>query len=291
MSQLNVIKMTRNCPICDKELIYKNKFSYMAATRIKGICQSCAAKKIPKKSKSFYEKVAWDKTSDINKQIIINHPNLTKNCPVCNYTIKYKNKISLIRSVCKNTKCASCVQIELYKTGKLKSWNKGKKLSKHFRSTIKKSWKKTRKDRVGINHPFYGKVGPMYGKTHSQKTKEKQRMSHIKYLKTINKKYSPNYNKKFCKYADKFNGEYDTKIIHAENTGEFMHIGYFADGYIQNKNIWIEYDEPKHFFGGKLRPECVIRQKNIQESLNCKFIRIKCCNSYKQFCTQLNSQL
>jgi hypothetical protein len=125
----------------------------------------------------------------------------------------------------------------------------------------------------------------MAGKLHSEETRYKQRISHIKNIKQkyLIDKFVPNYSVDFCNYSDLFINKTGMYIQHARNGGEKECLGFFADGYITNKNIWIEYDEPKHYFGGKLRNKDVIRQKQIQEEMRCRFLRIKEVKSYEEF--------
>ena len=285
--------LKRNCPKCNKELIYKYLRSFKHACKQNQYCSSCGAKFRPKRSKKFYDLIAWNKTCKENQQILLNHPNLQKKCPNCHNQIKYKNKISLLKSVKNNTWCNSCIQKRDIKLGLRKSWNKGKKMDDKFKRKIKLSWRKTKNKRSGCNHPFYGKPGPMTGKTQSEETRYKQRLSHIEYIKNKcgSDKFTPNYNKKLCKYLIKFSNDHRVKINHAENGGEFEYRGFFADGYIPNKNIWIEYDESKHYFGGKLKKEEIRRQKEIKSHLKCKFIRIKECKMYNEFESNLLNSL
>jgi very-short-patch-repair endonuclease len=56
----------------------------------------------------------------------------------------------------------------------------------------------------------------------------------------------------------------------------FHIIGYKPDGYIQELNLVIEVDEKHHFnIDGTLKEKDIIRQKEIEKELNCKFLRIK----------------
>lgn len=123
----------------------------------------------------------------------------------------------------------------------------------------------------------------MTGHSHSEETRRKQRIAHIEYLKSKvgNNTFTPNYSKKFCKHLTKVSSDNNIEIIHAENLGEFQFRGYFADGYIPSKNVWIEYDEKKHFFGGKLRDKELLRQAEIEKYLKCKFVRINSNLQYK----------
>ena len=85
------------------------------------------------------------------------------------------------------------------------------------------------------------------------------------------------YNPKACKVFDYIMKRDNVYIQHALNDGEFLveGLGYWLDGYDAKNNIAYEYDERHHFIGGKLREKDIKRQKEIEEKLNCKFIRIK----------------
>ena len=51
-------------------------------------------------------------------------------------------------------------------------------------------------------------------------------------------------------------------IQHAENGGEFYTgIGYWLDAYDKEKNIALEYDEPKHYIDIKNN---ILREKDIK---------------------------
>ena len=63
-----------------------------------------------------------------------------------------------------------------------------------------------------------------------------------------------------------------------KNSKEFYlkELGYFADGYDKDNNIWYEWDEKEHFnYDGTLKQKDILRQKEIEEFLKCHFIRIK----------------
>ena len=66
------------------------------------------------------------------------------------------------------------------------------------------------------------------------------------------------------------------KLINFKILRNQRKFNYFIDGYIQELNISIEFDEPQHFDqNGNLLERDNIRQKDLQENLNCKFFRIK----------------
>ena len=71
--------------------------------------------------------------------------------------------------------------------------------------------------------------------------------------------------------------QYGYNFQHALNGGEFhvKGIGYLVDGYDKNKNIVLEIDEPHHFdIYGNLKLRDIERQREIENFLHCKFIRI-----------------
>ncbi len=67
-----------------------------------------------------------------------------------------------------------------------------------------------------------------------------------------------------------------TDLQHAENGGEFhiKELGYWVDGYSEEKNIVIEYMELHHTRPRHLKRDAR-RKKEIIELLGCKFIEIK----------------
>lgn len=142
-------------------------------------------------------------------------------------------------------------------------------------STGRKHSKKTiRKMRVAQ----LGEKHPMWGKHHSKETKKKMRKAAIKYRKTLIDRLQPNYNKDACKLIEKFGRKHGYQFQHAENGGEFFieELGYWVDGYDWNKNVVIEVDEKHHFdLQGNLSYHDIKRQGEIENFLQCKFIRIK----------------
>lgn len=75
---------------------------------------------------------------------------------------------------------------------------------------------------------------------------------------------------------EKYGIENGYEFRHGKHSdGEFYFDGYFADGYDQIKNVWIEYDEKSHYSHNKLKPNDIVRQEYIIKHLKCKFIRIK----------------
>ena len=130
-------------------------------------------------------------------------------------------------------------------------WNKGKK-------GVQVSWNK---GRTGV---------------YSKKVLKKMRIAAIKNIENRCGQISPAYNPSACKLINKYGNNYNFQ--HAENGGEYRikELGYWVDGYDKDKNVVIEVDESFHFdCNGDLKEKDVQRQKEIEEHLNCEFIRVK----------------
>jgi len=81
----------------------------------------------------------------------------------------------------------------------------------------------------------------------------------------------PNFNPNACKIIDQYGKKNGYNFQHAMNGGEYYikDLGYWVDGYDKNKNIVIEIDEKRHKYQ---QEKDVIRQKEIESLLKCKFI-------------------
>ena len=88
----------------------------------------------------------------------------------------------------------------------------------------------------------------------------------------------PNFNPVGCQILDKIAIERNVHIKHAMNGGEYYikELGYWVDGYDEQNNVVYEFDENYHFNSeGTLNEKDRVRQKEIENYLKCKFIRIK----------------
>ena len=158
---------------------------------------------------------------------------------------------------------------------------KGRKLSKEHKQKLSESIK-------GKNHPMYGKhhskearqkmsvssKGKNKGKTHTEETKRKLRLTAIARIERNRGQVMPNYNPVACKLIEEYGREHGYNFQHAENGGEF-HIkllGYFVDGYDVEQNVVIEVDESYH---RRQREKDKQRQQEITEHMDCEFIRIR----------------
>lgn len=122
-----------------------------------------------------------------------------------------------------------------------------------------------------------GTVIPSWkGRHHTSETKKKMQLSACQYLLNINK-HPCRYNKKSILFFDNLSKERGWNLQHAENGGEFYTgIGYFVDAYDREKNIVVEYDEPRHYIDVEhnvLKEKDLKRQKEIIEHLHCEYWR------------------
>lgn len=120
-------------------------------------------------------------------------------------------------------------------------------------------------------------TGSMKGKHHSKATKLKLQTMMCNWLNTISPSRRVNYNKRSIQILEQIAKEHGWNIQHAENGGEFYTgIGYFVDAYDKEKNIVLEYDEPKHYVdyaSNLLTQKDIERQTKIIEHLKCQFWR------------------
>jgi hypothetical protein len=118
------------------------------------------------------------------------------------------------------------------------------------------------------------------GNHQSEKTKNKQRLSHIKRIELNYGICWPSYNKKACEYFKKFDEDHNTKGHYAMYGGgehQVKELGYFLDYINFEKKLIIEWDEKHHFDEkGNLKEKDIQRQKEIQEYYpDFEFKRIK----------------
>lgn len=220
-----------------------------------------------------------------------------RNCPKCGGDIFYKYNQGFYRAVKENRMCLKCYytshpspnrgkrlseetkKISIATIGR-KTWNKGKPLSDVHKQNLskslmgRKSWSKGKKFskqyRIKLSKSHKGQKSPMEGKHHRDETKLKLREIRCEWIK--NHYGGPQYNPKACDYLDLLNKEKGWELQHALNGGECSFLGYFVDGYDKDRNIIVEYDEPKHQYQ-KWKIKDLERQKKIINHLKCKFYR------------------
>jgi hypothetical protein len=177
---------------------------------------------------------------------------------------------------------------------------KGKTFSSEHKKKLKENnahyWKdKTHSDEYkkkmsialsGENHPLYGTNVPqerkdkirksLLGFRHSDETKKKMRLIAIERIQNRVGQLSPGYNPNAIPIIEQKAKEYGIDDLqHAETPGGEFYIeelGYWVDGYSEEKNIVIEYYEKWH----EKKKERDERRKNeIIKHLGCEFIIIK----------------
>ena len=106
----------------------------------------------------------------------------------------------------------------------------------------------------------------------------KRRLARLAHIESQKGQVIPAYNPQSIPVIETYSKLNGYNFQHAENGGEFRvpNLGYFLDGYDPIANVALEIDEGHHFdSNGNLLEKDVQRQKEIEESLGCKFIRIK----------------
>ena len=184
-------------------------------------------------------------------------------CKQCDNEASFDNIAKGYRKHCSKS-CSKKVQpnsvgwAHVHKEG-YEPWNKGRKMSDEYKTNWLNSVKNTRWN------------------SNDDEIRKKLRLKFIEKLKLIDKKFHPPYSKKGCEYFNMLMEKTGTNIQHAENGGEYYieELGYWVDGYDEENNVVYEWDDPGHFIGNELREKDKKRQKEIEEFLGCKFIRIK----------------
>lgn len=113
----------------------------------------------------------------------------------------------------------------------------------------------------------------MWGKKHSEETKTKIRIKRTSRFNTTG--ISPRINPIACKVIDEYGKQMGYEFQHGMNGGEYYieELGYYVDGYDSINNVVVEYDELYHQ-QPKQKELDSIRQQQIIEKLNCKFVRL-----------------
>ncbi len=246
----NQRKRIRHCPKCDKLLIYESKRGYQVAKKRKSLCYSCHAKKrIDGGYKPPYRggtKMTPEQRENITNGLIKRHQKYL-------HPMLGKKHTDTARE-------------------KIKEKISGEKNGMYGKTHTLETRRKISETRKLKNIP-----GPII----SEEAKTKLRLKRIKEIEQD--KYNgnqaiPSYNKSACQVFDIINKTLGWNGKHATNGGEYFisELGYWLDYYEPYRNIVIEWDEPRHYnVDGTLKEKDIIRQKQIEEHLKCKFIRVK----------------
>lgn len=153
----------------------------------------------------------------------------------------------------------------------------GKSVSKSLKKKTKNEWIEIAKKRAIT---FLRKYG-VENVSQLRETKRSMRLSAIRRIsrqKFGGGQMYPSFNLKACQIIDEYGKKNGYNFQHALNGGEYYikELGYWVDGYDKNKNVVIEIDELHHFdTNGQLLKEDLDRQKEIEDHLKCRFVRIK----------------
>jgi len=202
----------------------------------------------------------------INKSLIWKDidGNWCRTCPKCNKVVKSKTgKIYVMASFIKNRACHLCKRIGTHHSKetieKIILPQKNRPLTKKHRKKLSIAARKNK------NHPWRNCKRPnsfgesiskkLKGRFISSEWKQKFRIAKLKRFEKLGISACEDQNSKefFCE-LNKQGYNFNPKV--------FMEIGYVADGYDKEKNVWIEYDTPYHNISNQKEKD-LIRQKNI----------------------------
>ena len=239
----------RNCPECDKKIIYNSKNAkgiYYKARKLNSKCRSCTMSAL-KKGKSSNRKGCklTDKQKERMSEILIKrhqeneHPMLGK-----------KHSDETIH--------------------KMKKSNGGENNGMYGK-------KHTKKSKIKMSVARTGKPGPKIS-DEGLKILRQKRIKEIESDKFNGNQMIPSFNKKSCIFFEKLDNIMNWNGIYATKGNEYkiQELGYFVDYYEPEKNIIIEWDEYRHYNpDGTLKEKDIKRQNEIKKLLKCDVIRIK----------------
>lgn len=221
-----------------------------------------------------------------------------RNCPKCNKTIYYNEKWYRNKQEDRKTWCKSCsnhnkIRGHLLRStkNKLKDIMTGRKPSLQARKNMSKAQigrkhsKETReKMRRRGNGMFgvhrYGSKNPFHGKHHLDESRRKMRVAACKRVTELQRNNKDgrinNVGRREGEYfyrLEKFHG-WDGIFYDKSGTQYLVEpLGYFVDYYEPNRNIVVEYDEPRHYQKQQLRLKDINRMTEIKGLLKCRFFR------------------
>lgn len=250
--------MSYICKYCGREFEKRHQLI--------GHCARC--KKHPN-----YDESKSKKQLDDARSKITNHANKNDkthyHCRFCNKLCIGKNSLMNHERLCKENPNKDVSGWTLYNEEREHVWNKG--LNQYNNESIKRQ-ATSLKEKYSSGEL----VNPFKGRAHTEESKEKTRVSTLKYLEQTVGDIQARYSIKGCRYIDDLNDKFGWNLQHAENGGEISMFGYFFDGYDKERNIVFEYDEPRHYIDIENNILCdkdIERQNYIIKNLNCEFYR------------------
>jgi len=272
------------CKTCGSERHFNNKYVYRRAIDRRG-CNKCS------RSKIFL---------DVKDRVNIN---LTKSCPKCGNTQKYKDNHCYYKAIKNNTLCNSCKEFTDKHKKNMSISRKKRKMKREMyekrRITIKKRYPNgIKKSQESIQKSLQGllkwrKDYPDLFKKSIEKSKNTRLKNYGEFFSSSNYK-GPNFNKNACKIFDEINKILKWNGVHAMNGGEkIIKINsnvYYIDYYEPSKNIAIEYDEKHHFKPSYDKNKDIIKESKIKNRLHCKFYRIRYNDDIEEFVEKLKKE-
>lgn len=243
----------RNCPDCLVKLTYSSKYKLIRAIKANSKCAKCCNKNPPDNNVYF------------------------RPCPQCNKRIYYVKKCRFVAAEKNKTNCKSCA-MSISGLGRVPTDLARKSMS--AAQMGRKHSEKTKKKMMGKNNGMFGifrceKQNPFHGKTHSEETRKRMRISALKRISEIG---GVNVGKKENDYFASLEKETGWDgVFHGKSGHQFVlwELGYSVDYYEPTKNIVVEYDEPRHYRCGALLEKDVKRMNTIKNHLRCKFFRYR----------------
>jgi len=252
-------KYKKLCPKCKEKIYFASKYNLKKSIDKNSKCKKCYMNTEEYKEKIRKSKIGKKRDMETRKNISktrIERGYKGEKSPMYGkkFTEEHKGKLSIKRRL-RITTDETRLKMSLSQKGR-----------KQSEETIKK----IRESQIGK------KRGPR-----PQEVIKKIRLTTIKNIeknKLNGHQLYPNFNPTACKIIDEYGKKYGYTFQHAMNGGEhhISDLGYWVDGYDENKNIVIEIDEKQHFdINGNLKKKDIRRQKEIKEFLKCGFIRLK----------------
>lgn len=238
------IGWTRNCPKCNKVLLYKTETLRNKFDRKSTLCFECS------------------RVSSTDKW--------TRSCPVCNKKIVYNRQSNFCRAKTSNSVCFDCGKIltSRFRGKKHSSESNEKRRNAMTGKKFSNDVKKAASVRMIGNKNSLGKPKP----EHWRKNLIKKMSDAYSCRSNIGKSFLPNYNKTACEYFDWLNKWMCWDGQYATYKGEKNVLTYFVDYYEPTLNIVIEWDE-KYHTNRKQKESDIIRQTLIKNTLGCRFFR------------------
>lgn len=267
-------KYIRNCPQCNKELSYCSHTSLNRAIKFNRPCLQCVCQSFEYREKiklanigkhsginnPFYGKTHSEKTK---KKIIDSRNGIKvieiykKQCPICNKDMIYNSSDSLKKATQKNTSCKSCPTEERRKNMAIA--HIGHKHTEESKRKISLSNKGICRY-VHTDEQRKAQSMRMIGKNSYVRTDEWRRKMRIIRLNELHDKGVPlNEDIGAKEWFEKYNRETNSnfKVTSFRST-----VGYIADGYDEQRHIWIEFDTKHHRILSKVTKD-KIRENNI----------------------------